>query len=50
VWEEYQRWGDIKGSAEIIGNAMTGGRKRGDVNLIITNDVAAIIDKNNTYK
>ncbi len=44
IWEEYQRWGDIKGSEEIIGNAITGGRKRGDVNFIITNDLNAILD------
>ncbi len=47
VWEEFQRWGDVKGSAEIITNAMTGGRKRGDVNFIITNDLANILDDNN---
>jgi len=47
VWEEYQRWGEAAGSAEIIGNAMTGGRKRGDVNFIITNDLAAILDESN---
>lgn len=47
VWEEYQRWGEIQGSEEIIGNAMTGGRKRGDVNLLITNDLASILDKEN---
>lgn len=47
VWEEYQRWGDAKGSADIISNAMTGGRKRGDVNIIITNDLAAMLDDNN---
>ena len=47
VWEEYQRWGEAKGSAEIIGNAMTGGRKRGDVNFIITNDLAAMLDESN---
>lgn len=47
VWEEYQRWGDAKGSADIISNAMTGGRKRGDVNIIITNDLAAMLDENN---
>lgn len=47
VWEEYQRWGEAAGSAEIIGNAMTGGRKRGDVNFIITNDLAAILDDSN---
>ena len=44
VWEEYQRWGQAQGSAEIISNAMTGGRKRGDVNIIITNDLANIVD------
>ena len=44
VWEEYQRWINSSGSAEIISNAMTGGRKRGDVNFIITNDLANIID------
>ena len=47
VWEEFQRWSTAKGSAEIISNAMTGGRKRGDVNFIITNDLANIIDDNN---
>lgn len=47
VWEEYQRWGNAAGSAEIIGNSMTGGRKRGDINFIITNDLAAMLDDNN---
>lgn len=47
VWEEYQRWSQASGSAEIISNAMTGGRKRGDVNFIITNDLANIIDDSN---
>jgi len=47
VWEEYQRWGEAKGSAEIIGNAMTGGRKRGDINFIVTNDLAEMLDDNN---
>ena len=47
VWEEYQRWGQTKGSAEVISNAMTGGRKRGDVNIIITNDLQAMLDDNN---
>lgn len=44
VWEEFQRWGEVRGSAEIILNAMTGGRKRGDVNFIITNKLGAILD------
>ena len=47
VWEEYQRWGEVKGSSELIVNAMTGGRKRGDVNLMITNNLADILDEDN---
>ncbi|MBR1453263.1 MAG: DUF87 domain-containing protein [Lachnospiraceae bacterium] len=47
VWEEFQRWGTAKGSSDIIVNSMTGGRKRGDVNFIITNDLANILDPNN---
>lgn len=47
VWEEFQRYGDIKGSAETIANSITGGRKRGDVNFIITNDLGAMLDDDN---
>lgn len=47
LWEEYQRWGEVTGSSEIIVNAMTGGRKRGDVNFLITNNLASILDENN---
>jgi len=47
VWEEFQRYGDIKGSADTIANSITGGRKRGDVNFIITNDLGAMLDDNN---
>lgn len=47
VWEEFQRYGDIKGSADTIANSITGGRKRGDVNFIITNDLAAMVDDKN---
>lgn len=47
VWEEYQRWGEAQGSADIISNVMTGGRKRGDVNFIITNDLASMLDETN---
>lgn len=47
VWEEYQRWGSIPGSSEIITNVITGGRKRGDINIIITNDLASILDDDN---
>lgn len=47
VWEEFQRWGEIQGSSETISNGITGGRKRGDVNFIITNDLAAMLDDDN---
>lgn len=47
VFEEFQRWSCARGSSEIISNAMTGGRKRGDVNFIITNDLASILDDDN---
>lgn len=47
VWEEYQRWGSIPGSADIISNGMTGGRKRGEVNFIITNDLSSMLDNSN---
>lgn len=47
VWEEFQRWGDAEGSAEIIINTITGGRKRGDVNFIVTNDLKAMLDDSN---
>lgn len=47
VWEEFQRWGAIKSSTTILANTITGGRKRGDVNFIITNDLGAILDENN---
>lgn len=47
VWEEYQRWGEIAGSSSLIGNCMTGGRKRGEINFIITNDLSNMIDESN---
>lgn len=47
VWEEFQRWGSARGSSDIISNVITGGRKRGDVNFIITNDLGAMLDDDN---
>jgi hypothetical protein len=51
VWEEFQRWGAIGNSSNssgssssIIINTITGGRKRGDINFIITNDLSNILD------
>lgn len=37
VWEEFQRWGQFPDSEKTITTAITGGRKLGDVNIIITN-------------
>lgn len=47
LWEEYQRWGEVEGSSDIIGNVITGGRKRGDINIIISNDLSAMLDDDN---
>lgn len=47
IWEEFQRWIAARGSAETIVNVITGGRKRGDVNFIITNDLASLLDGSN---
>lgn len=44
VWEEFQRWGKFPDSDKTIGVAVTGGRKLGDVNIILTNDVAQILE------
>lgn len=44
VWEEVQRWGDFAGSEKIIGPALTGGRKLGDINIVITNNIAEILE------
>lgn len=44
VWEEFQRWGQFPGSATTIKTAITGGRKLGDVNFIITNNVKELLD------
>lgn len=43
VWEEFQRWGKFPDSDKTLGVAVTGGRKLGDVNIIVTNDVGQIL-------
>lgn len=43
VWEEFQRWGKFPDSEKTLGVAVTGGRKLGDVNIIITNSVGQIL-------
>ena len=47
IWEEYQRWADADGSADIIINGITGGRKRGDVNFILTNSLGELLNDDN---
>lgn len=44
VWEEFQRWGKFPDSDKTIGVAVTGGRKLGDINIVITNDVKVLLD------
>lgn len=44
VWEEFQRWGAFPDSEKTITTALTGGRKLGDVNLIVTNWVRKLLD------
>lgn len=44
VWEEFQRWGHFPDSEKTITTALTGGRKLGDVNLIVTNRVQELLD------
>lgn len=44
LWEEFQRWGNFPDSEKTISTAITGGRKLGDINIIITNNVADILN------
>jgi len=44
LYWEFQRWGKFPGSEKTIGVAVTGGRKLGDVNIIITNFVKDILN------
>ncbi len=44
LWEEFQRWGKFPDSDKTLGVALTGGRKLGDVNIIITNVVKELLD------
>lgn len=40
---EFQRWGKFPGADKTLGVALTGGRKLGDVNIIITNVIAEML-------
>ncbi len=46
VYEEFQRWGKFKGSEKTIGEALTGGRKMGDINFVVTNVLKELLDDN----
>lgn len=48
IIEEYQRYVDVPGSREIVCNIVTGGRKRGDIVMINTNDLNAILGTDKT--
>lgn len=43
VWEELQRWGDFPGADVTLGTAITGGRKLGDVNFVVTNAIGKML-------
>ena len=44
LWEEFQRWGKFPDSDKTLGVALTGGRKLGDVNIILTNVLKELLD------
>lgn len=44
LWEEFQRWGNFPDSDKTISVAITGGRKLGDINIVITNNVKQLLD------
>lgn len=45
VWEEFQRWGLFPGSETTINTALTGGRKLGDINVIATNKLSELLNR-----
>lgn len=49
LWEEFQRWGAIPGSKATLNTALTGGRKLGDVNIIVSNKLSSIVDDENNF-
>lgn len=44
VWEEFQRYSTLPDAEKIIVPALTGGRKNGDINIIITNKPGDLIN------
>jgi hypothetical protein len=43
LWEEFQRWGGFPDADKTINVALTGGRKLGDINIIVTNKVSEML-------
>ena len=44
VFEEIQRWAHVEGSQSIINTAVTGGRKLGDIVLMLSNKPSELLD------
>lgn len=44
LWEEFQRWGGFPDADKTINVALTGGRKLGDVNIIVTNKIIDMLN------
>ena len=44
LWEEFQRWGGFPDADKTINVALTGGRKLGDINIVLTNKVKDMLD------
>lgn len=49
IWEEFQRWGHFPGSEETLQTPLSGGRKLGDINIIITNRPSELLE-NDRFK
>lgn len=45
IWEEFQRWGSFPDSEKTITTALTGGRKMGDINIILSNKPSELVDQ-----
>lgn len=43
-FEEFQRYGDMRGAYNTVNSTLTGGRKLGVVNFILTNKLSSLID------
>ncbi|PHE64372.1 hypothetical protein COF68_05915 [Bacillus toyonensis] len=44
IWEEFQRWGGFPGAEETLKTPLSGGRKLGDINIIVTNRPSELLD------